>query len=98
MSSDQMESEDSMVRDELHKWAGFHEVHRVKSYLGYPRTSKGHSQEVTIRILDLGPIRPDVRFGCTATSEDGKFATGNGASTIQEALSIVHWDVLDRDE
>lgn len=73
---------------EVYHKTGFHCVREAKN---------GHSQKVEVDILDAGPdVDPPLRYSCEAKSEDGKVATGNPAETINEMLSIVHWDKLDR--
>lgn len=86
------------VRKALQKTYGanFHEVHHVTTFRGYRTTSTGESQLVIVDILDLGPDARDFRYSCHALTEDGRFATGNPADSIDHALSIVHWDDLDK--
>ena len=50
---------------------------------------------ITVRIMDSGPAAIHERYQVEAKSSDGMHtATGNAAASIEEALSIVHWNAL----
>jgi hypothetical protein len=73
----------------------FEEVYPKTTFKCYRNKKNGGVQEVEVEILDAGPGERD-RYHCTATSEDGKVATGNPASTIEAVLAPLHWFELDR--
>jgi len=84
------------VMKQLKKDAGFFEIYHKTSFWGYRRNAKGEEQEVSVDILDMGSEAGDARYSCVATTSDGKFATGNSASSIDVAISIAHWSDLDK--
>ncbi len=88
-----MNEEDIMKQ--LKKEAGFFEIYHKTSFWGYRRNAKGEDQTVAVDILDMGSGTGDNRYSCVATTEDGKMATGNPASSIDVAISIVHWQEFD---
>ena len=68
----------------------------VATFSGYRETREGASQHVRIEILDGGERgHPMYRYNARIHRDDGKMVTGNGARTLDEALSIVHWEELD---
>jgi hypothetical protein len=73
----------------------FDEIYHVTTFRCYRRTPSNEMQVVIVEIQDLGPEHPDIRYTCTAISEDKRFATGNPASSIEGALAIVHWGDLE---
>jgi hypothetical protein len=84
------------VMKQLKKEARFFEIYHKTSFLGYRKNAKGEDQEVAVDILDMGSGTGDSRYSCIATTKDGKMATGNPASSIDVAISIVHWYDLDK--
>jgi hypothetical protein len=84
------ENDDASVLEWLEK-SGIGEVYRIKRYFGH-RTKD--MQDVTIEIWDKGPKYRE-RFMCSASTGDGKRATGNYADTPETALSIFQWHKLD---
>ena len=70
---------------------GFTEIYHKTSFWGERKNSKGETQEVTVDILDRGSGYGDTRYFCIVTTDDGKEASGNPASNIDQVLSIVHW-------
>lgn len=89
------ESEIEMM-EELTKYAEFFELHHKTSFIGYRHTKNKGDQEVYIDILDAGPQAGNARYSCTATSEDGKVATGNSGPLIETVIATVHWYNLDK--
>ena len=59
------------------------------SFRCFRKDNNGNTQEVEVEILDAGPDDPELRYHCTAKSEDGKTATGNPASIIPRAFAYV---------
>ena len=84
------------IRAQLLKLPGLNmdEVYHVTTFRCYRRTKAGDTQLVIVEILDMGPQHPLVRYHCVALTEDGRFATGNPADSIDVALAIVHWAIL----
>jgi hypothetical protein len=76
---------------------GVFEVYQVLSIFQFLRNAKnGNTQTVTVKILDAGQnIDPNFRYQCFATSDDGRTATGNPDSSIEDALTCMHWEHLD---
>ena len=87
---------EAYVMKRLKKEAGFFEIYHKTSFWGYRRNAKGEVQEVSVDILDMGSEAGDARYSCVAKTDDGKTATGNPASSIDVAISIVHWYDLDK--
>jgi hypothetical protein len=89
-------SDDSLRLTTLRKTLGVLGVYRAKTYVAYRNLKDGSVQEVAVEILDAGAEVPaGIRFQCIAKSAAGKSTSGNPASTVEEALSLVHWDDLD---
>ncbi len=84
------------VMNQLKKCGGIFEIYHKTSFWGYRRNANGEKQKVLVDILDMGPEADDLRYSCVATTYDGKMATGNHASSIEVAISIVRWDELDK--
>jgi hypothetical protein len=87
------------VRELLLRLPGLNmdEIYHVTTFRCYRRSRETSMQEVIVEILDMGPnAQADLRYSCHASTEDGRFATGNPGKTIDEALAIVHWGDLDR--
>jgi len=83
------------IMKKLKKEAGFYELYHKTSFIGY-RHTRNEDQEVSIDILDAGPEAGDIRYACSATSEDGKVATGNNGPSLDIVLATVHWQDLDK--
>ena len=77
---------------ELMTVGDFFKVHHKTSF----RCWRNEGQEVLVEIEDAGPSKPDVRYSCVATTEDGKMATGNLGPTIEGVLVSLHWYELDK--
>lgn len=76
--------------------ANIDEVAEMHFFEGHRINKKGERQEVTIKIGDMGKsINPNLRYYCVAKSENGKEATGNSGSTIEEVIATVQWNELD---
>jgi hypothetical protein len=60
------------------------------------KTKNGEYQEVEVEIQDAGPEAGAIRYSCTATSEDGKIATGNPDRSVDGVFSTLHWQNLDK--
>lgn len=74
------------------------EGYHVLTFELYRQSSDEQHCKVTVKILDAGTEEnPILRYQCIAKTEGGRIALGNTASSIHEAISIVHWDDLDRD-
>lgn len=84
------------VLAELKKHANFFEVYQKTTFECFRTDKTGNTQKVEVDILDAGPDDPQLRYHCTARSEDGKTATGNPASSIQTLLYGLHWYDLDK--
>lgn len=85
------------IIEKLKTKAGFFEVYHRDTFKCYRNKKSGGVQEVTIEVLDAGPAQASSRYSVVATSKDNKGASGNPASTIEEALAFVHWWTLDAD-
>ena len=82
----------------LKKYGRFYEVYQKTTFECIREDKSGNTQEVEVSILDAGPDEDtNMRFGCRATTKDGKMATGNPHSTIDMALLNVHWYDLDKE-
>ena len=66
----------------------------VETVKGYREKKDGTDQAITVEIHDSK--ESSNRYTCVVTSKEGKVATGNPASTIQEAIAFVHWENLDK--
>lgn len=84
------------IINRLKKHANISEVHHKTSFHCYHTDKNGNTQEVEVDILDAGPDDPQLRYHCTARSEDGKTATGNPASSLDVLLMGLHWYDLDK--
>ncbi len=82
------------IRRSLEKWGHLDDLAEVKLFEGCRKNEKGESVEVTVKILDLGPSNPQYRYNCIASTGSGQEALGNGSSSIDDAISIVHWNEL----
>jgi hypothetical protein len=70
------------------------EAAHVTTFKCYREASDGHTQEVTVEILDRG-LGDVPRYSCVARSDDGKAASGNSADSVDVVLSTLHWWDLD---
>lgn len=70
------------------------EVTEIKWFHGY-RKKNGESEDITVKILDMGPDHLQDRYACIASSESGLEATGNKCATLEETIAVVHWNKLD---
>ncbi|KPL87568.1 hypothetical protein [Herpetosiphon geysericola] len=82
---------------ELANVNGVFEVARVLETFELVRNAKdGRVQCVTVQILDNGTrANPHYRYGCFATADDGRTATGNPDESIEMAIKLMHWEHLD---
>ncbi len=80
---------------ELKKVAGIFEAYHATSFKCYRNKKAGGVQEVLVEILDAGSDNSQ-RYHCTATTDDGRSATGNPAPSIDVVLATLHWGDLDR--
>jgi hypothetical protein len=71
------------------------EVTEIKWFHGYRKKKNGETEDITVKILDMGPDHPQVRYACIASSESGLEATGNECATLEETIAVVHWNKLD---
>ncbi len=73
----------------------FSEVYQFHRFEAYRRTAPPEEalQRVEILIRDAG-ARSDQRYHVTATTSDGREATGNPHSNLIVALSLVNWGKL----
>lgn len=78
---------------------GVYDTYQIISKFQFHRRAKnGESQIVTVEILDAGPnSNKHYRYHCFARANDGRIAAGNPDSSVQNALSCMHWEYLDRD-
>lgn len=84
------------TRNLLISFGNMTEVAHVIIFQGYRRNSKGENQKVTVKICDKGStVEPSLRYYCEATLEEGNYATGNEAASMEEVISTVHWNQLD---
>ena len=96
-----MNDDDRMVIAKLRE-EGAYEISRIRTFKAYRNGKDGKIRELIVEISDAGPDTDnlDLRFNCLVTIGDGErvpedpIATGNGARTLEEALSIVHWHKL----
>ncbi|HEV8483077.1 MAG TPA: hypothetical protein VGV87_05935 [Blastocatellia bacterium] len=81
-----------LIRDSLESFGKITDVYEVTTFTGHR-----NGKVITVRILDQGEDCPDpsIRFVCESTQDDGKEARGNEASTVDQAIGIVHWEKLD---
>lgn len=88
------------IIEELKKVDGVYETYQVISTFQFFRKAKnGNNQTVTVEIFDAGQNSdPHFRYHCSAISDDGRSATCNPDSSIENALSCMHWEHLDWEE
>ena len=79
----------------LKETIGVFEIYQVSTFRMYRKPKGGGVQELTVEVWDAGPQEPS-RYHVIATTEDGREASGNAGSTIQEAIAFVHWGDLDK--
>lgn len=85
------------IIEKLAQVDGVSEVYHVVSTFKFYRKNKaGDVQRVIVQILDAGPkSKEHMQYHCFAKADDGRTATGNPDSSIESALSNVHWEHLD---
>ena len=88
--------DDNEIFEALEQYAKTTEVSRATRFVGIRERPDGRSITVNIEIFDRGPSAGRLRWRVEATDDDIRFATGNPASTLMEALRDVHWAQLDR--
>lgn len=86
----------TFLKDHVQAFDIYHVVERFEFMRHRP--TGGDYQKVTLEVFDMGPEKESIRYSCRAISEEGREAHGNPAESIDVALSIVHWDDLDRDK
>jgi hypothetical protein len=76
------------IIDELKRIDGVFEAYQVLSTYQFIRNAKsGNIQTVTVDMLDAGQsVDPNLRYHCVARSDDGRTATGNPDSSIEDVL------------
>ncbi|MGC2237120.1 MAG: hypothetical protein WA584_13220 [Pyrinomonadaceae bacterium] len=70
------------------------ELYEVTTYKGYRTGKDGNVQDVNIEIFDAGEGKSH-RYHVEATTNDGKMATGNPQDSLNDAITLVHWQDLD---
>ncbi len=101
MPDDSTATKDGMDTDTIAKQlislpsTGFLEVARATEFRCYRTRKDGVGQKVTVTLLDRGSERPGIRYACEAVADDGATASGNGASSPEVAIALVHWNELD---
>jgi hypothetical protein len=88
MNDDQIAEQIAAHLGKNDRLSGVAEVYRTYT-AAYERRSGG-TVEVTVRILR----DPDVAWKVHVQSEDGKVAASNFSSSLEAALSMVHWERL----
>jgi hypothetical protein len=88
-----MDSEE--IRKRLETVGHMEEVSEVRYFDGYRKNKKGQMEDVTVKILDMGPNNPQYRYNCIASTPSGLEARGNGGASLDEAILLVHWNKLD---
>lgn len=84
------------IINQLKKATGSFEAYHKTFFECYRNTKDGNVEEVFFEILDAGSdVDPQLRYQCVARTSDGKMATGNPASSLDEVISQVHWYKLD---
>jgi hypothetical protein len=84
------------IINQLKKTIGAFEGYHTTSFKFHRNMKSGDTQDVTVEILDAGSdVDSQLRYHCIARTEDGKVATGNPASSIDEVISLVQWHKLD---
>jgi len=95
------ESNDGNVREVLRD-NGIYEAHRlIGEYRCYRKREDGEDQEVLVRIYDMGPESPRVRYSwkvTVPTAEERGPVPANSAESVEEAGRNVRWQELDSEE
>lgn len=82
----------------INKIQGFSEVAHKTSFTANRIARDGSIQEVHIDIFDSGAqVNPELRYACEARAENGRTATGNPASSIDDVLLTTYWHDLDQE-
>lgn len=71
------------------------DLHQVTTFKGSRKDKGGVVRDVTIEVWDMGAAETQGRFRVTATDSGGRVATGNRATTLEQALEAVRWSDLD---
>ncbi len=81
----------------LRSFGNFHEIHTVRTFIGFRTNSEGDDKRVEITIKDMGlnPENKNHRYSCNVIDEDGKKAHGNPDNNIPGAIQNVHWSDID---
>jgi hypothetical protein len=79
----------------LKKTIGVFEMYKVSTFKCYRTQKDDGVQELTVEVWDAGSEEPS-RYHVIATAKDGRVASGNAGSTIEEAIAFVHWGDLDK--
>jgi len=94
-----MDDDDAKILEQLNRMPEITEADVVRTYSAIRKVAGGEphqKQKLTIRILDAGPnFRPEFRFLCEITSDDGQVTCSNQESTPEMALGGIHWSNLD---
>jgi hypothetical protein len=86
------EMDPELVIKQLNKWKCLDVEHKI-SFVGFRPNNKGQTLELQIDIFDSysGPNR----YSCVVKTIDGKQIPANPASTLDLAITNVHWYELD---
>lgn len=77
---------------------GAHEIYRCHSLVGYRDRPEGGTEKFEVDILDAGPSRPHLRYSVRVRTENGGFASGNPAESVELAVALVHFENIDRNQ
>lgn len=84
------------VIDKLKRLGDLNAVYQKHVFECHRRAKDGSDQVVTVVILDGGPnVESGLRYHVSATTPDGRGASGNGNASLDAALATVHWGSLD---
>ncbi len=87
--------DDEQVIRDLKEDSGIFEVYRKHVFECVRDPGDGEIQTIDVTIFDAGEdVDPQLRYRCTAMTQDGKMATGNPADSVDMAIRIVHWQDL----
>ncbi len=90
-----MDIESKEILFRLKNAGSFFELYEVTTFMGYRNDTQGNVCAVEIKVFDSGEPGSK-RYHVIAEDEHGRIATGNPASTIDEAITFVHWFDLDK--
>jgi hypothetical protein len=98
MDIDEFLDENGQISKTMRSLGKVFETYHVTRFQGYRKAANGEDRKVSIEILDAGPNQPTTRYTAIVTDlENRRYATGNGAGSVDQALMIIHWADLDRD-